>query len=716
MAEALSEDVHGDLALSFILDTDVNVFLTGSAGTGKTTLLKEVLKKSNKNVVVVAPTGVAAINAGGVTIHSFFSLPHKAFIPSNQFIVDPDLFTTPKSLSSSQKLHQDRRDTINELDLLVIDEISMVRADLLDEIDFTLRRVRRINSPFGGVQVLAIGDLLQLAPISKPNIESVLQEFYPSPYFYESIAWKRASKVVVQLHKIYRQTDRTFIDILNKIRVGKSNQQDVDYINNGYTEEVDLSDTITLTTHNYKANRINSEQLSNLKSKSHQLEATIEGNFYESAFPIPKEFEIKKGAQVMFVKNDPEQRYFNGKIGTITKISKETIYVKCKDDKKTIEVEPVEWSNDKYTVDPESDKIIKENIGKFIQYPLKLAWAVTVHKSQGLTFDKVVIDLKDTFATGQLYVALSRCRSLEGIALLSKISLYNIKVDQRIIQYNEEQVIDSNIEERLQLAKEQYDNSCFLKALQLNKLKSHHLLWQPLIMDLESDDIEEAVTIREEFSNEWQRLSTEMAINIEKLSLLLQPETKDKESKINALLDEIKEGPIASIRKETRRAIKDHLSKSDSEGWRYKKFLKDYLRKIEKYYKGAERLTYPFSKTIRNSEESQKPVTSQIIKAPKASTQQITLDLWRVGMSFEEIAKERGFVKSTIEGHMAYWLEKREIGILALMNKKRLKYLEKHILKDFDGLHSELKQTIPKDISFGEIKWLAAYRSEDSDL
>jgi len=592
----MSEDVHRELALSFILDTDVNIFLTGSAGTGKTTLLKEVLKKSDKNIVVVAPTGVAAINAGGVTIHSFFSLPHKAFVPSNQLVVDPDVFVTPKGLSSRQKLHQDRRDTINELELLVIDEISMVRADLLDEIDFTLRRVRRVNSPFGGVQVLVIGDLLQLAPITKPNIDAVLQEFYESPYFFESIAWKRASKVVVQLEKIYRQSDTIFIDILNKIRIGQASQTEVTHLNKQYSEEVDLSDTVTLTTHNYKANRINLEELNKLKSKTHQLSATIEGSFYESAFPIPKELELKKGAQVMFVRNDPEQKYYNGKIGTISKITKDTVHIKCKNEKKAILVDPVEWSNDKYTVDPESDKIIKENIGKFIQFPLKLAWAVTVHKSQGLTFNKVVIDLKDTFATGQLYVALSRCRSLEGISLLSKISIHNIRVDERIIKYNSQQTIDSNIHKRLELAKEQYANSFFLKALQLNKLKSHHLLWQPLIMDLNADDIEKASALREEMSVEWEQLSKRMDSHIEELKSLLQSRPMNMEAKVNTLLDEIKKGPVASIKEVLNKKLKKHLSNSQGEVWRYKKYIKNYCDKVEKHIRKAERLTYPFTR------------------------------------------------------------------------------------------------------------------------
>ena len=669
MSEASTNNRERDIALSFILETDVNVFLTGSAGTGKTTLLKEALKKTNKNVVVVAPTGVAAINAGGVTIHSFFSLPHKAFVPSNAGIVDPELFTTPKDLSTKQKLQQDRRDTINELDLLIIDEISMVRADLLDEIDFTLRRVRRINTPFGGIQLLVIGDLLQLSPISKPNIDVVLREFYDSSYFYDSISWRRSTKIVVQLQKIYRQTDDVFINILNRIRIGEANQDDVNLLNKSLIEKADLSETITLTTHNYKANRINGEQLKQLETKSHQLEATIEGRFNESAYPIPKELKLKKGAQVMFVKNDPEQRYFNGKIG--------------------------------------------ENIGKFIQFPLKLAWAVTVHKSQGLTFEEVVIDLKDTFATGQLYVALSRCRSLEGISLISPISLYNIKVDQRIIQYNCNQVIDENIGERLKLAKEQYSNSNLINALQLNKLNSHQRLWHPLIMDLDSDIIDDALAIQESYATEWQRLSEELGVFIVRLEILLKNPSPKQESEINTLLDEIKMGPVAFIRKDMCKSLKAHLSKCEDEGWRYNKFLKDYLVKIEKYYKGAERLTYPFTKVVIGSGQSGQSNFTKKVKAPKAPTQKLTLDLWRTGMSFEEIAKDRGFAKSTIEGHMAYWIGKREIGILALMNKKRLKYLEKHIPEDFEGMHSELKEIIPKDISYSEIRWMHAYRIEE---
>ncbi len=719
MAVALSEDIHRDLALSFILDTDVNVFLTGSAGTGKTTLLKEVLKKTDKNVIVVAPTGVAAINAGGVTIHSFFSLPHKAFIPSNQIGIDADLFTTPKNLSSSQKFHQERRDIIQEMELLVIDEISMVRADLLDEIDFSLRRVRRDNTPFGGVQVLAIGDLLQLAPIVKNDVAPALREYYASPYFYDSLAWKRAGKVVVQLHKIYRQTDTNFINILNNIRIGQASQEDINHLNLQYEKNPDLSGTITLTTHNYKADKINTEELKKLKPKSKKLEASIEGKFYESAFPIPKVLEIKKGAQVMFVRNDPEQKYYNGKIGTVTKINNKTVYVKCDDQDNTIAVDPVEWSNDKYSLDPEGDKVIKKNIGKFIHYPLKLAWAVTVHKSQGLTFDKVVIDLKDSFATGQLYVALSRCRTLEGITFISTIRLHNIKIDQRIIQYNEAQILDSEIDKRLQLAKEQYANSYFLKTLQINKLKSHHQIWQSLIMDLDTEDIDPAVVIRDELTDEWQRLSILIDQGIHKIQEVLGlPEAINKEAQINAILDEFKKGPVDSISSSIFKSLKAYTSINRSATWHYKKYLKSYLSKIEKYTKRAKQLTYPFSKPPAVGEKDSDPEIEAMPtkeKAFKKPTRDITLEMWRSGMTIDKISLERGFVRSTIESHLTFWLEKGELQINDLIEKGRLEHLNKHIPEKWEGLTGDLKKTIPGDISYSEIRWVQIARSVKSN-
>lgn len=702
-----------DLALSFILHTDVNVFLTGSAGTGKTTLLKEILSKTDKNVAVVAPTGVAAINAGGMTIHSFFQLPRAAFIPSNEIIFDPDLFTNPRTLSKTQRLHQDRREVMQELDLLIIDEISMVRADLLDEVDYTLRRIRRNNSPFGGAQILVIGDLLQLAPIVKPDIENLLNDFYASPYFYDSLAWKRSSKIIIQLEKIYRQTDSTFIDILNKIRIGEAAQDDIDQLNLRIQKDVELGGTITLTTHNYKANKINEEQLSKLKKKAHELEAVIEGKFYESSYPLPKVLQLKLGAQVMFVRNDPEQRYFNGKIGTITKIKGKSVFVKCPEEKKAIEVEPVEWSNDKFIVDSATEKIVKENIGKFIQYPLKLAWAVTVHKSQGLTFDNAVIDLKDSFATGQLYVALSRCRTLEGLTLLSPISLYNIKVDQRIIKYSQSHGLDPTIEERLKVAKEQYEHSYFLKTLQVQKIKGHHAIWQSLIMELDIEEMDQAQELREFIHTEWQRLETIISQCItdikEALSKAKEAEIIN-ESSINALLDDLKTGPIAVIRNVIQKDLVAYSKGISSPTWSYRKFLKSYISKIKKYVYRAENLTYPFTRRLEVGEAPPLLKANKKVKQPKGQTYTITLELWKSGKNFEDIAKERELALTTVQGHMSRWIQQGVVKITDLMSDEHLHKLEKLIPKNnADVPLNELKAKLPEEISFAEIRWMLAH-------
>jgi len=410
-----SKSIHNrerDLAEGFILHTNRSVFLTGKAGTGKTTLLREIIKKTKKSTAVVAPTGVAAINAKGVTIHSFFQLPTTTFLPTSER-VEYDRITNRKTLAQNQKLRTEKRQLIVELELLIIDEISMVRADLLDAIDFTLRRIRKRPAPFGGVQLLVIGDLFQLAPIVKPDDWNVLKSYYKSPFFFDAIAWQESNAVSIELQKVYRQADQTFISVLNRIRNGISKQEDIDHLNLRYDPFADTEEIITLTTHNRKADSINNKELDNLLTKSVQLKANVTGHFAPSAYPTREVITIKEGAQIMFVKNHPDGIYYNGKLGTIETIDKDKIKVHLIEDDRAIDVVEEQWKNTKYVVDPETKKIEQQNIGTFEQYPFRLAWAITVHKSQGLTFEDVILDLENTFAPGQLYVALSRCRSLE---------------------------------------------------------------------------------------------------------------------------------------------------------------------------------------------------------------------------------------------------------------------------------------------------------------
>lgn len=402
----------------FVQNTDTHIFLTGKAGTGKTTFLHNLALNINKRMIVVAPTGVAAINAGGVTIHSFFQLPFGPIVPD-----------APQEERSShlnvQKINRTKLKIMRSLDLLVIDEVSMVRADLLDAVDAVLRKVRRSTVPFGGVQLLMIGDIQQLSPVAKPEEWELLSPYYKSVYFFDSKVLQKTPYICVELKHIYRQNDIAFINILNQIRNNNIDMQSLDMLNSRFMPDFkadDKDEYITLTTHNYQADEINEKKLASIKSKTLSFDAEVEGIFPESAYPTKEHLELKVGAQVMFVKNDPspEKKFYNGKIGKIVSYNEDDgIAVQCDD--QIIEVNALKWQNFEYKINEETQEIEEKEIGSFTQIPLKTAWAITIHKSQGLTFKKVILNAEMAFAHGQVYVALSRCTSLEGLVLSSRI-------------------------------------------------------------------------------------------------------------------------------------------------------------------------------------------------------------------------------------------------------------------------------------------------------
>src|SRR5450759_2155160 len=425
------------LAFDFVKYTNRNIFLTGKAGTGKTTFLHNLKKSSPKRMIVVAPTGVAAINAGGVTIHSFFQLPFHPYIPS--FYLSENNTGSPAEQKdpSGYKMSREKINIIKSLDLLVIDEISMVRADTLDAVDSALRRYKNRYLPFGGVQLLMIGDLQQLAPVVKDEDREIIDKYYDSYFFFGSRALCSTDYVTIELKHIYRQNDQVFINLLNKVRDNHVDSDVLSELNKRYIPDFDPDSDggyITLTTHNYQALTINDSKLEKLAGRPHSFKATIKDEFPEFSYPAASELILKKGAQVMFAKNDisRDKLFFNGKIGKVETFEDDTIVVKCPDDDFPIMVEKAEWQNMKYSLDEKTKEIEETVIGTFTQYPLKLAWAITIHKSQGLTFDRAVIDACAAFAHGQVYVALSRCRTLNGLVLSTRINQRSI-IDDRTI-------------------------------------------------------------------------------------------------------------------------------------------------------------------------------------------------------------------------------------------------------------------------------------------
>ena len=416
-------------AWDFVESTGRSIFLTGKAGTGKTTFLKTIMEHSRKRPIVVAPTGVAAINAGGVTIHSFFQLPFSPYVPGAK-------------VESKFDFGKEKRKIIASSDLLIIDEISMVRADLLDAIDAVLRRFREHGQPFGGMQLLMIGDLAQLTPVVTPEDERMLKPYYDTPYFFGSKALQQIDDVTIQLSHVYRQQDESFVALLNEIREGHPSAEALSKLNsrvtsNGQWSTVNGQLAIRLTTHNNLANFYNESELQKLPGRSYQYRAEVKGTFPEYSYPTAETLVLKEGAQVMFVKNDPsgEHLYYNGRIGRVMEASENRLTVYCEGDANAIEVEPLEWENMRYTLNEQTREIESEVQGTFKQLPLRLAWAITIHKSQGLTFDRAIIDANQSFAPGQVYVALSRCRTLEGLVLASPLEPRAVINDERVDSY-----------------------------------------------------------------------------------------------------------------------------------------------------------------------------------------------------------------------------------------------------------------------------------------
>lgn len=479
-----------ELAFDFLQYTNQNIFLTGKAGTGKTTFLRNLKKMSPKRMVVVAPTGVAAINAGGVTIHSFFQMSFGPQIPQNPEQQRPVVVPADGNVAAGiKRFSREKINIIRSLDLLVIDEISMVRADILDGIDEVLRRYKNRYKPFGGVQLLMIGDLQQLAPVVKDDDWNILKPYYETCFFFSSHALKRSKFIGIELRHIFRQSDQHFIDLLNKVRENRMDDATLQELNKRYVPGFNPEEEegyITLTTHNYQSQQINELKLGKLKSKLYQYTAEVKGEFPEYSYPTDLELELKVGAQVMFVKNDlsPEKRFYNGKIGKITNIVGDEIEVLCPGETETIDVEKVEWQNAKYTLNENTQEIDEDVIGTFTQFPLKLAWAITIHKSQGLTFEKAIIDARASFAHGQVYVALSRCKTLDGLVLSTPIAPHSVKNDTTVIEFSDEverkqpgpvELEQSRKEYVQQLLSELFDFKPMLRQVQyLQKLWEEH--------------------------------------------------------------------------------------------------------------------------------------------------------------------------------------------------------------------------------------------------
>lgn len=689
-----------ELAAKFVNNTGAPIFLTGKAGTGKTTFLRSLVNQTHKRHVILAPTGIAALHAKGVTIHSQFLLPMGSFLPVREpegNFTDQFGFFTQHTLARKHPLNQLRKSVLRSIDLLVIDEVSMLRADILDAIDYRMRSVKgNFNDPFGGVQVLMIGDLYQLPPIVREQEWQILNRFYPSMHFFEAKALQNSGMVYLELDKIFRQQDQEFIDVLNHLRDNQITPEDIRLLNKHFktAEEVkELPACITITTHNKKADELNQKELHALEETSFYYDAEVTDDFPESLFPLPRRLELREGAQIMFVKNDSSgyAQYFNGKLATVISLKKEEITVKLEGSEQEYNLRKELWENKKYIINPQTKELDEEVIGTFSHYPAKLAWAVTVHKSQGLTFDRAVIDVGQAFAPGQVYVALSRLRSLDGLILRSRIQSDLIFSDNQVVNFSQGVKNQSRLEDLLHQHQNQYLGQLLNRSFDFKGiLQDLEYFQKNQESSLEFEDPEMLVAIPEVF-----QLLAEEKENTQRfarqLFQLLQTQQEDKlmerlekggqyyrellsktlkriivhrgmveqfsqTKKYLEGLDGIEEGilkkylEISKVGRLIQAILKgDVPGKMDDLELQVKSLRLQFLEIAKE--KASEKIKEIKSKTGRKKASSAKP------KRKKGDTHEVTFELHKAGKSIEEIAKERILAESTIKSHLAKGIE-----------------------------------------------------------
>ncbi len=804
--------------------TGCNVFLTGKAGTGKTTFLHNLQKNTAKRMIITAPTGIAAINAGGVTLHSFFQLPFGPFVPGSE--------TYERNQQRQFRFSKEKRRIIKSLDLLVIDEISMVRADLLDAVDTVLRRHRRNDQPFGGVQLLMIGDLHQLSPVAKHDEWRLLQQYYESVYFFSSKALDCTELAIIELKHIYRQSDVSFIKLLNRVRDNRLDESSIASLNQrcipGFTPGEEQG-YITLTTHNSGADSTNQTRLQALAQKEYCFKAEISGDFPEHIYPTSATLVLKEGAQVMFVRNDPsaEKVYYNGKIGRISRISSKHINVICPGDSNEILVEPINWENIKYTLNEESKEIEDNVVGKFAQYPLKLAWAITIHKSQGLTFDKAIIDAKAAFAHGQVYVALSRCKTLEGMVLSSPLSSQGVQTDKAVLQFDENARQNPLSERWLQTAKISYQQKILLDCFDFQLLSNRLSYLARLLLgnsgvvqvsgvadlrQLEKRAREDIFIVSGNFRRQLSTifkdggLPESDAVVLERISkaaiwfqekiavvfgesvhdLRVETDNTELRKKISNALDNLKKEIVVKVAgvlccekgflpsrylraisaaeidftpaKGKKLPSSPAYTESDVahpelfqslKDWRTQKAKDEEIAPFQVLHQriliqivvclpdnigDLMRIQGIGKKTAQKYGEDlvslvlayrkRHGIETVILPEPKAiqpenlqgtdgdapsvtNTKQISFDMFNKGLTIVQIAKERGLVQSTIEGHLSFFVETGKLDIDKLLSPEKQQAIAIELAKEQLSLSTVLK-ALGGDYSYGEIKMILA--------
>jgi hypothetical protein len=720
-------NVYFQMAYQYVNHTDKHVYLTGKAGTGKTTFLKHIKESSPKNMVILAPTGVAAINAGGSTIHSFFQLPFGSFLPATEHQQRPDgVFYNKPSLLQHLRYSKQKRQLIQELDLIVIDEVSMVRADLLDAIDTILRHVRKTpDLPFGGTQMLYIGDLFQLPPVVREQEWSVLSQYYQSPFFFNARAILQAPPLYIELKKIYRQSQGDFISLLNNIRNNQVSQKDIDLLKQYYKPDFvpASNDYITLTTHNATAETINQRELQKLKDKAFHFTAEVTGDFNDRMYPAEFDLVLKTGAQVMFIRNDKEdpKRYFNGKLATVSSINQDEIWVKFTNEKGEMKVEKETWENIKYTYNHELNMVEEEVIGTFKQHPLRLAWAITIHKSQGLTFDKAIIDAGSSFAPGQVYVALSRLTSLEGLVLNSPIHSHCIDTDTQAISFAQNETGLENLSSQLRQAQKDYIHKLLFRGFDLNKLEEN---LKNFNTDFESRKIPHQQKAQELFSGIYAKTKEhqQVALKFQKqLDGLLKAADTQGYAQVHERLKSASIYFSEALQQDLFKPMASHIEefKSLTKVKQYLKAVKNLATEVKhtkdnmehlvgivfKLMKGAELENLLVRPNKEHLENSIKDLLPKLPGKPvKGDSQKLSLQMFKEGKSINEIARERGLSPGTIEGHLASFISTGELQIEEILPQAKINIILPLIDELGDVAAGPIKEKLGEQVSYGEIR------------